>query len=303
MILTFCRYQLSVYITSCPSSMKLTVAAVLAFTCASALANSVPYGKTVYARDLYERGSGEGVLGSFEKRRGHGSPSLSRSFGHAAGSLGGRIANNAVQLAIQQKIAPQTPQQQRRSLGEQRRQLEKNKNRLFITLQHRFDRPGFHWAILLAPKSESGNPDEKGSHLFHAINSFSPGVAVTAGQKPGWRYESKPANVLKSHTITARVLVAKLPGSESVEAQAQRIDSIIRSVPLVQNNDSWTCRTWVKQALEKLKASGGDFASIPVLTENLEKEIITFAEKAKEIVKGKMVEKVKDLAQLDMRGR
>ncbi|KIL57280.1 hypothetical protein M378DRAFT_171950, partial [Amanita muscaria Koide BX008] len=64
--------------------MKLTTAAVLAFTCASALANSVPYGETaVYARDLYERGSGEarGALGSFEKRRGHGShggPSLSK---------------------------------------------------------------------------------------------------------------------------------------------------------------------------------------------------------------------------------
>ncbi|KIL66753.1 hypothetical protein M378DRAFT_347865, partial [Amanita muscaria Koide BX008] len=264
--------------------MKFTIASFLAFTCASALANSVPYGESaVYARDLHERGSGEGVFRSFEKRRGHGGHSLSRSFAHTARSLGGRIANNAAPLAIQRKIAPQIPQKQRRSLGEQRRvpskniqqltrrgqghskphsnSLEKNKNRLFITLQYRLGRPGFHWGILLAPKSESGNPDEKGSHLFHVINSFSPGVATMPEQKPGWRYESKRANVLKSHTITARVLVAKLSGSESVEAQAQRIDSIIRKVPLVQNNDSWTCRTWVKQALEKLKASGGDFAS------------------------------------------
>ncbi|KIL66754.1 hypothetical protein M378DRAFT_23126 [Amanita muscaria Koide BX008] len=179
-----------------------------------------------------------------------------------------------------------------------------DKNRLFITLQYRLERPGFHWGILLAPKSESGNREEKDSHLFHAINSFSPGVAITPGQKPGWRYESKPANVLKSRTITGRVLVAKLSGSESVEAQAQRIDSIIRRVPLVQNNDSWTCRTWVKQALGTLKAAGGDFASIPVLTENLENEMIIFAEKAKEsILKGKLVTHPKDLAQLDMRGR
>lgn len=307
--------------------MKLTIAAVLAFTCASALANSIPYGESaVYARDLYECGSGEGVLGSFEKRRGHAGPSLSRSFAHAARSLGGRIANNAAQLAIQQKTASQKLQQQHCSLGEQQRvpsksiqqltcrgqghskphsnSLEKNKNRLFITLQYRLGRPGFHWGILLAPKSESGNPDEKGSHLFHVINSLSPGVATMPGQKPSWRYESKPANVLKSSTITGRVLVAKLSGSESVEAQARHIDSIIRSVPLVQNNDSWTCVTWVKQALGTLKAAGGDFASIPVLTENLENEIITFAEKAKEIIfKGKKVEKVKDLAQLDMRGR
>ncbi|KAM6503704.1 hypothetical protein JOM56_000647 [Amanita muscaria] len=57
--------------------------AVLAFICATALAYSVPYGETaVYARDLYERDSGEGVLESFEKRRGHGrgGPSLSTTF-------------------------------------------------------------------------------------------------------------------------------------------------------------------------------------------------------------------------------
>ncbi|KAM6494487.1 hypothetical protein JOM56_010848 [Amanita muscaria] len=307
--------------------MKLITAAVLAFACASALANSVPYGETaVYARDLYERGSGEGVLGSLEKRRGHGGPSLSRSFAHAAGSLGGRIANNAAQLAIQQKIAPQTPQQQRRSLGARRRVpsksiqqltrrgqghskphsnlLDKNKNRLFITLQHRNEKPGFHWAILLAPKYESGNQNEKDSYLFHAINNISPGVTYKSGQKPPWRYENKTANVLNSRTITGRVLVAKLSGSESVKAQAQRIDRIVRRVPLVQNNDSWTCITWVKHALAALKATGGDFASIPALTENLEKKITDFAEKEKKtILKGKRVEKIKDLAQLDMTGR
>ncbi|KAM6499125.1 hypothetical protein JOM56_004633, partial [Amanita muscaria] len=94
--------------------MKLTTAAVLAFTCASALANSVPYGETaVYARDLYERGSGEGALGPFEKRRGHRGPSLSKPIANIAGIFGG----GAVKFAIQQQMTPQTPpQQQRRSL-------------------------------------------------------------------------------------------------------------------------------------------------------------------------------------------
>jgi hypothetical protein len=61
--------------------MKLTTAAVLAFACASTLASYVPYEEAaVYARDLYERGNGDGVFESFEKRKGGRGPSLTRAF-------------------------------------------------------------------------------------------------------------------------------------------------------------------------------------------------------------------------------
>ena len=181
---------------------------------------------------------------------------------------------------------------------------EKNKNRLFITLQHRLERPGFHWALLLTPKSESADRDDRDSHLFHATNGISPGMRIAPGGKPGWRYESKPANVLKSRTITARILVAKLSGSESVETQAKRIDRLINRIPLVQDNDEWTCRVWAAQALAVLKAAGGEFSTIPAWSETVESEIVDFAAKAKEtILRGKVISHPKDLAQLDLRSR
>ena len=179
-------------------------------------------------------------------------------------------------------------------------------NRLFITLQYRLERSGFHWSLLLSPKSESKDREDKDSHLFHVINSFSPGAPVAPNQKPGWRYEEKPVNVLRSRTMTARVLVAKLSGAESVEVQAQRIHRVLRNVPLVQNDESWTCKVWIEQALAALKALGGEFGTIPDLRDGgkLDGEIKDFAEKAKmSILKGKMIVQPKDLAQLDLRGR
>jgi hypothetical protein len=183
---------------------------------------------------------------------------------------------------------------------------EKNKNRLFITLQYRLERPGFHWGLLLSPKSESEDREVRDSHLFHVINTFSPGVTVGSKQKPGWRYEEKPVNVLRSHTLTARVLIAKLTGTESVKVQAQRIHRVLRNILLVQDDERWTCRVWVEQALAALKSLGGEFGAIPDLKEggSLEQEVKDFAEKAKaSILKGKMIITPKDLAQLDLRGR
>lgn len=106
--------------------------------------------------------------------------------------------------------------------------------------------------------------------------------------------------------MTARVLVAKLSGAESVEVQAQRIHQVLRNIPLVQNDESWTCKVWIEQALAALKALGGEFGTIPDLREGgkLEGEVKDFAEKAKmSILKGKMIVNPKDLAQLDLRGR
>lgn len=106
--------------------------------------------------------------------------------------------------------------------------------------------------------------------------------------------------------MTARVLIAKLTGTESVEVQAQRIHRVLRNIPLVQNDDRWTCRVWVEQALMTLKALGGEFGAIPDLRDggSLEQEVKDFAEKAKaSILKGKLIVNSKDLAQLDLRGR
>lgn len=96
---------------------------------------------------------------------------------------------------------------------------EKDKNRLYITLQYRSGKPRFHWALLLAPKSESTDVQIKDSHLFHVTNSIQPGIKFGANGKPEWRYEDEPVNSMARSKLIGRVLVAKLPTNESLSAE------------------------------------------------------------------------------------
>jgi hypothetical protein len=101
---------------------------------------------------------------------------------------------------------------------------DKNKDRLFITLQYRPERQGFHWSLLLAPKVESQNLEDRDSHFFHAVNNLTPGMQLADGERPPWRYEQRPGNVMRSPTMTARILVAKLSSAVPFAQQVQHID-------------------------------------------------------------------------------
>lgn len=93
-----------------------------------------------------------------------------------------------------------------------------NKRRLYVTFQHRSGLPGFHWAIMIAPKVESSDANERDNYLFHATNAIAPGLPS------GWRFEHKPDNSMRSGTRNERAMVAKLRvGSESFEDCAARI--------------------------------------------------------------------------------
>jgi Family of unknown function (DUF6914) len=160
---------------------------------------------------------------------------------------------------------------------------EKNKNCMYITLQHRMGKPGYHWAILLAPKHQSTDFDIKDSHLFHVTNTYLPEFGLGQSGIPDWRYEHKPANSMRSRALVARLLIAKLPASTMMDTHANRINEILRQVPVVQNDPEWTCQVWVKNALAALRQSGGDLATIPALASEsgLESEIVEFGERAK----------------------
>jgi len=167
----------------------------------------------------------------------------------------------------------------------------KNKNRLYITLQHRAEQPGFHWALVLAPKSESSDSNIKDSHIFHATNTIQPGVPIGPNGKPGWRYEDKKVNPLRSGNLVARILVAKLPTTKLLVEQAQDIDAIVQGVQIIQNDENWTCRVWVEEALAALRASEGNlsgyFRSIPQVDNgsSVETRIKKFGETAKRKIK------------------
>lgn len=74
----------------------------------------------------------------------------------------------------------------------------------------------------------------------------------------------------------------------SIEESANRMDEVLREIRLVQGDKSWTCRVWVKQALDVLRGAPtrsleGLCAEIPEVREgsDVEAEIKEFGEKAR----------------------
>ncbi|KAL4965893.1 uncharacterized protein BDV14DRAFT_52332 [Aspergillus stella-maris] len=66
----------------------------------------------------------------------------------------------------------------------------------------------------------------------------------------GWEYQEVDlADVRTTTTLLARVLVAKIENEE-------RLISINRSIPIIQNDPNWRCRTWLANALEAIAKDG-----------------------------------------------
>lgn len=66
----------------------------------------------------------------------------------------------------------------------------------------------------------------------------------------GWKYEEVELdNVRNTNSLLARVLIAKVE-------DLQRLITILRSVPVVQDDPNWRCRTWIATALSVLKRDG-----------------------------------------------
>ncbi|CAA7267228.1 unnamed protein product [Cyclocybe aegerita] len=200
----------------------------------------------------------------------------------------------------------------------------RNKTRLYITLQHRGGKPGFHWALLLAPKTESANISTTDGYRFHALNTAQEGAIIGANGQYEWRFEHQAFNSLSTGNLIGRILVAKLSSSsgsgegergrrygdcsELLSSQADRVREIVETVPLVQNDDKWTCRVWLERALAALRSAGGldgEFATIPDVQVGgeLERDIFAFGERALEEIKTRKtaIARVTDLPHGDMR--
>lgn len=129
----------------------------------------------------------------------------------------------------------------------------------FLSLTERTD-CRYHWALLVGPKSD-GEDDRR--IRYHARDSIG-GV---------WEYEEREIYRATSIMLLARVIVAKVTNVE-------RLQAALRSVPVVQGDESWNCVSWVKNALEAVKVDGK-----AVGTSNLDWEVVRRT--AKEYVQGK----------------
>lgn len=64
-----------------------------------------------------------------------------------------------------------------------------------------------------------------------------------------WRFESVETSIQATSTILIYITVAKI-------LEPKKLEVILKAVPVVQNDPTWDCITWVKNALEELHKSG-----------------------------------------------
>ena len=73
---------------------------------------------------------------------------------------------------------------------------------------------------------------------------------IVAGGEVVWIYEELDLrNVRMTNTLLARFVVAKIEDEE-------RLVNILRSIPVIQKDPGWRCRTWLANALEVIARDG-----------------------------------------------
>ncbi|KAG5937447.1 hypothetical protein E4U53_008192 [Claviceps sorghi] len=92
----------------------------------------------------------------------------------------------------------------------------------------------FHWAFLVGPKAEA---KKHASGLRCHVKN--PGIT-------GWFYdETKLQNVGCTVNLLVRILVAKIEDEKGLL-------KILRDTPVIQDDPSFTCRTWLADALMRI---------------------------------------------------
>lgn len=145
---------------------------------------------------------------------------------------------------------------------------------------------------MVAPKRENGV--EKPT-VYDATNTIAPGYE--SGQ---WRYRVRKDDLLSYGNFVARVLVAKIS-----PAQAETIDSLMESAPVVQGEPSWTCVSWVKGALDVLRMSDEDSELSAIIDgDTVDKLGVAFAKSCLNVIleRGHAHASLSDVPIKDLRG-
>jgi len=119
--------------------------------------------------------------------------------------------------------------------------MPSNKDRLYIGLYARDVPNTYHWAFLITPKAATGAPNE--TIRYHVVNRPTTRDGIT---KDTWSFEKRELVSLKTQLLLVRVLVAK------IERSHNDLEASLLRVPVIQDDPSWRCRTWVKNALTQV---------------------------------------------------
>ncbi|EGX94146.1 hypothetical protein CCM_02417 [Cordyceps militaris CM01] len=119
--------------------------------------------------------------------------------------------------------------------------MPSDKPRLYLALYARGG-DGYHWALLVGPKHEDQNTRATRYHAKQHLTK--------------WQYNEVNISTAATNMILIRIFAAKVQNMD-------RVESIMRSVPVRPNVPGWTCRSWVTEAYEKLRSDGKALSTCP----------------------------------------
>ncbi|EHK99855.1 hypothetical protein GLAREA_05978 [Glarea lozoyensis ATCC 20868] len=97
----------------------------------------------------------------------------------------------------------------------------------------------YHWAFLTGPKLEPGSQIPVPGSQYHAKNL-----------PTGWIYEEKKLEDIRTMpNLLARIVIAKIKNE-------QRLNGLFRNIPIVNDNPTWRCRSWIENSLTEMIKDG-----------------------------------------------
>ncbi|OQD85348.1 hypothetical protein PENANT_c010G07828 [Penicillium antarcticum] len=144
-------------------------------------------------------------------------------------------------------------------------------HQIFISIHHRGELSlderrrelgisAYHWGVLLAPRHPRG-PD---CHAFDVTDGSSPDRLLRRDNNPDFKWHFRVKNYVNpdhSGSLLLRILIGKIKIGKSNGDAFERIDALLRSIPLPVKGSSGAmpsqnCVGWIRAAIRKLQANG-----------------------------------------------
>ncbi|KAK9445201.1 hypothetical protein VB005_00309 [Metarhizium brunneum] len=124
--------------------------------------------------------------------------------------------------------------------------MPSDKDRLYVALYARGGAPTmpgledtYHWALIVGPKTEDKRSRGARFHAREKMRLIGTGVVPESV----WEYEELESTMLPTSMLLVRVMIGKVK-------DRNRLESLLRNIPIRPRVEGWNCVAWVKEAIE-----------------------------------------------------
>lgn len=107
------------------------------------------------------------------------------------------------------------------------------------------------------------------------------GVRYHAKERPKgggvieWYFDERNCSLAPTNMLLVRVLIGKVK-------DGNRLAEILRATPIRQDQTGWNCVSWVREALERLKADGKALGTSLIEWETVRTEAMAYCQRKKD---------------------